>query len=71
MKDCADKKRYQCLADALRLLRNQMSARDALLFIGRYYFQLKLTDLEQIFRWDYSHISRLAAKAERKMKVRG
>jgi hypothetical protein len=59
------------LADALRLLRNQMSPRDALLFIGRYYFRLKLEDMERIFRWDFTHISRIVRKTERKLKIRG
>jgi DNA-directed RNA polymerase specialized sigma subunit len=69
MKDCKD--RYACLSNALLLLKNQMPPREALIFIARYYFQLKLTDLEKIFRLDFSHISRLAQKAERKLKIRG
>ena len=59
------------LSDALKLLRNQMTAGEALIFIDRYYFQLKLQEIEQIFRWHYSHISRIATKAERNLKIRG
>ena len=66
MKDCPD--RYACLLQAFRLMKNQTSARHALILIARKGFQLKLKEMQQIFRWDYSHISRLAAKAERKLR---
>ncbi len=69
--DCTIRQRYICLSDALKLLRNQMSERDALIFIARFYYKLKLKDLESIFRLDLSNISRVAQKAERKLKVRG
>jgi DNA-directed RNA polymerase specialized sigma24 family protein len=69
VKDCPD--RYACLSDALKLLRNQLSPREALIFIARYYLQLKLVEMEEIFRWDFSHLSRLAHKAERKLNIRG
>ncbi len=68
---CTLRQRYICLSDALKLLRNQMSERDALIFIARFYYKLKLKDLESIFRLDHSNISRVAQKAERKLKVRG
>ena len=69
--DCSIRQRYICLSDALKLLRNQMSERDALIFIARFYYKLKLKDLESIFRLDLTNISRVAQKAERKLKVRG
>jgi len=69
--DCNIRQRYICLSDALKLLRNQMSPRDALIFIARFYYRLKLKDLESIFRLDLTNISRVVQKAERKLKVRG
>jgi len=63
--------RMQCMGDALRLLSNQMSARDALIFIARFYYRLKLKDIEAIFRLDLTNIWRVAQEAERKLKVRG
>ncbi len=68
---CTIRQRYICLSDALKLLHHQMSPRDALIFIARFYYKLKLKDLESIFRLDHSNISRVAQKAERKLKVRG
>ena len=69
--DCTIRQRYSCLSDALKLLRNQMSPRDALIFIGRFYYRLKLKDMKKIFHLDHSNILRVAQKAERKLKVRG
>jgi len=66
MKDCPD--RYGCLLQALRLMKNQTSARHALILIARKGFQLKLKEMQEIFRWDYSTLSRNVHEAERKLK---
>lgn len=68
--NCTIRQRYTCLPDALRLLANQMTPRDALIFIGRFYFQIKVEDMEKIFRLDKSNISRAARKSEEKLRLR-
>jgi hypothetical protein len=66
MKDCPD--RYGCLLQALRLMKNQTGARHALILIARKGFQLNLKEMQEIFRWDYSTLSRNVHAAERKLK---
>jgi len=68
--DCTIRQRYSCLADALKLLSNQMSPRDALIFIGRFYYRLKLKDMEDIFRLDSSNIWRVVKRTERSLQKR-
>lgn len=70
--DCTIEQRFACLIDALKLFRNKFTNdRAFLIWIGRYFLKLKLNTMEDIFRLDLTNISRVARKADKKIKVRG
>lgn len=70
--DCPIEQRFECLKDALKLFRNKFdSDKTFLIWIARYFLQLKFNAMEEIFRLDSSNICRISKKAERKLKIKG
>lgn len=63
--DCPEKNK--CLGDSLRLLRDNRSPREVLIYIARIYLQLPYKEMTAIFRLDQSGICREIKKVERKL----
>jgi hypothetical protein len=70
--DCPIAQRFECLKDALKLFRNKFdSDRSYLIWIARYFLQLKFNAMEEIFRLDSSNLCRVSRRAERNLRIDG
>ena len=69
--DCPIEQRFECLKDALKLFRNKFdSDRNFLIWIARFLLQLKLEEMEKIFRLHTSNLCRVSNQADRELSKR-
>lgn len=69
--DCTLLQRIECGKDALKLLRNRFkSDREYLIWLARYLLQLKLEEMEEIFRLHTSNLCRISKRAESSLQKR-
>lgn len=66
--ECTIHQRIECGKDALKLLRNRFkSDREFLIWVARFLLQLKLEEMEEIFRLHSSNLCRVSNKADRRL----
>lgn len=65
---CTLYQRIECGKDALKLLRNRFkSDREYLIWVARFLLQLKLEEMEKIFRLHTSNLCRVSNQADREL----
>lgn len=66
--DCTIRQRIECASDALKLLRNRFkSDREYLIWVARFFLQLKFEKMDKIFRLHSSNLCRISKKADSRL----